>query len=267
MMTIENLNKSENFFLLAGPCVIEGEDMALRIAERVVKMTDRLDIPYVFKGSYRKANRSRLDSFTGIGDEKALKVLKKVRDTFGVHVVTDIHAPEEAAMAAEYVDILQIPAFLCRQTDLLVAAAKTGKIVNIKKGQFLSPGAMRFAADKVVEAGNNQVMLTERGTTFGYQDLLVDYRGIPEMQSFGHPVVLDVTHSLQQPNQTSGVTGGMPALIETVAKAGVAVGVDGLFMETHEDPTVAKSDGANMLKLDLLEGLLEKLVRIRQAIR
>ena len=191
MMTIENLNKSENFFLLAGPCVIEGEDMALRIAERVVKMTDRLDIPYVFKGSYRKANRSRLDSFTGIGDEKALKVLKKVRDTFGVPVVTDIHAPEEAAMAAEYVDILQIPAFLCRQTDLLVAAAKTGKIVNIKKGQFLSPGAMRFAADKVVEAGNNQVMLTERGTTFGYQDLLVDYRGIPEMQSFGHPVVLD----------------------------------------------------------------------------
>ena len=266
-MTIENLNKSENFFLLAGPCVIEGEDMALRIAERVVKMTDRLDIPYVFKGSYRKANRSRLDSFTGIGDEKALKVLKKVRDTFGVPVVTDIHAPEEAAMAAEYVDILQIPAFLCRQTDLLVAAAKTGKIVNIKKGQFLSPGAMRFAADKVVEAGNNQVMLTERGTTFGYQDLLVDYRGIPEMQSFGHPVVLDVTHSLQQPNQTSGVTGGMPALIETVAKAGVAVGVDGLFMETHEDPSVAKSDGANMLKLDLLEDLLVKLVRIRQAIK
>lgn len=266
-MTIENLTKSENFFLLAGPCVIEGEEMALRIAERVVKMTDRLGIPYVFKGSYRKANRSRLDSFTGIGDEKALKVLKKVRDTFDVPVVTDIHVPEEAAMAAEYVDVLQIPAFLCRQTDLLVAAAKTGKIVNIKKGQFLSAGAMRFAADKVVEAGNAQVMLTERGTTFGYQDLLVDYRGIPEMQSFGHPVVLDVTHSLQQPNQTSGVTGGMPALIETVAKAGVAVGVDGLFMETHEDPSVAKSDGANMLKLDLLEGLLERLVRIRQAIR
>ena len=266
-MNIEALKNSENFFLLAGPCVIEGEDMALRIAERVVTMTDRLNIPYVFKGSYRKANRSRLDSFTGIGDEKALKVLQKVRDTFGVPVVTDSHAPEEAAMAAEYVDILQIPAFLCRQTDLLVAAAKTGKIVNIKKGQFLSPGAMRFAADKVVEAGNSQVMLTERGTTFGYQDLLVDYRGIPEMQTFGHPVVLDVTHSLQQPNQTSGVTGGMPALIETVAKAGVAVGVDGLFMETHEDPTVAKSDGANMLKLDLLEGLLEKLVRIRQAIR
>ena len=266
-MTIQELKNSENFFLLAGPCVIEGEDMAMRIAERVVKMTDKLDIPYVFKGSYRKANRSRLDSFTGIGDEKALKVLKKVRDTFGVPVVTDIHGPEEAEMAAEYVDVLQIPAFLCRQTDLLVAAAKTGKIVNIKKGQFLSPGAMRFAADKIVEAGNSQVMLTERGTTFGYQDLLVDYRGIPEMQSFGHPVVLDVTHSLQQPNQTSGVTGGMPALIETVAKAGVAVGVDGLFMETHEDPTVAKSDGANMLKLDLLEDLLVKLVRIRQAIK
>ena len=266
-MTIQELKNSENFFLLAGPCVIEGEDMAMRIAERVVKMTDKLDIPYVFKGSYRKANRSRLDSFTGIGDEKALKVLKKVRDTFGVPVVTDIHGPEEAEMAAEYVDVLQIPAFLCRQTDLLVAAAKTGKIVNIKKGQFLSPGAMRFAADKVVEAGNSQVMLTERGTTFGYQDLLVDYRGIPEMQTFGHPVVLDVTHSLQQPNQTSGVTGGMPALIETVAKAGVAVGVDGLFMETHEDPTAAKSDGANMLKLDLLEDLLVKLVRIRQAIK
>ena len=266
-MTIQELKNSENFFLLAGPCVIEGEDMAMRIAERVVKMTDKLGIPYVFKGSYRKANRSRLDSFTGIGDEKALKVLQKVRDTFNVPVVTDIHGPEEAEMAAEYVDILQIPAFLCRQTDLLVAAAKTGKIVNIKKGQFLSPGAMKFAADKVVEAGNNQVMLTERGTTFGYQDLLVDYRGIPEMQSFGHPVVLDVTHSLQQPNQTSGVTGGMPALIETVAKAGVAVGVDGLFMETHEDPSVAKSDGANMLRLDLLEDLLDTLLRVRAAVR
>ena len=267
MTTIADLQSSSNFFLLAGPCVIEGEEMALRIAERVVKMTDRLKIPYVFKGSYRKANRSRIDSFTGIGDEKALRVLEKVRATFGVPVVTDIHAATEAAMAAEYVDILQIPAFLCRQTDLLVAAAKTGKIVNIKKGQFLSPGAMRFAADKVVEAGNSQVMLTERGTTFGYTDLVVDYRGIPEMQAFGHPVILDVTHSLQQPNQTSGVTGGMPQLIETVAKAGVAVGVDGLFMETHEHPAVAKSDGANMLQLDLLEGLLERLVRIRQAIQ
>ena len=257
IQTIADLKNSENFFLLAGPCVIEGEEMALRIAERIVEITDRLHIPYVFKGSYR----------TGIGDEKALKVLAKVRETFGVPVVTDIHAAEEAAMAAEYVDILQIPAFLCRQTDLLVAAAKTGKSVNIKKGQFLSPGAMRFAADKVVEAGNSQVMLTERGTTFGYQDLIVDYRGIPEMQSFGHPVILDVTHSLQQPNQTSGVTGGMPQLIETVAKAGVAVGVDGLFMETHENPAVAKSDGANMLKLDLLEDLLVKLVRIRQALK
>ncbi|OUO23659.1 3-deoxy-8-phosphooctulonate synthase [Bacteroides sp. An322] len=266
IQTIEDLTRSDNFFLLAGPCVIEGEDMALRIAERVVKITDRLHIPYVFKGSYRKANRSRLDSFTGIGDEKALKVLEKVRKTFGVPVVTDIHAAAEADMAAAYVDVLQIPAFLCRQTDLLVAAARTGKIVNIKKGQFLSPAAMRFAADKVVEAGNSQVMLTERGVTFGYHDLIVDYRGIPEMQSFGHPVILDVTHSLQQPNQASGVTGGMPQLIETIAKAGVAVGVDGLFMETHENPAEAKSDGANMLKLDLLENLLEKLVRIRQSI-
>lgn len=263
---ITDLKKADNFFLLAGPCVIEGEEMALRIAEHIVKVTDRLGIPYVFKGSYRKANRSRLDSFTGIGDEKALKVLEKVRQAFDIPVVTDIHAAQEAEMAAEYVDVLQIPAFLCRQTDLLVAAARTGKIVNIKKGQFLSPEAMRFAAEKVVEAGNDQVMLTERGTTFGYQDLVVDYRGIPEMQSFGYPVILDVTHSLQRPNQTSGVTGGMPQLIETIAKAGVAVGVDGLFMETHQDPSVAKSDGANMLKLDLLEGLLEKLVRIRKSL-
>ena len=258
---------SDNFFLLAGPCVIEGEDMALRIAEKVVDITDRLRIPYVFKGSYRKANRSRLDSFMGIGDEKALKILKKVSDTFNVPTVTDIHSPEEAIMAAEYVDVLQIPAFLCRQTDLLVAAAKTGKIVNIKKGQFLSPMAMQFAADKVVEAGNENVMITERGTTFGYQDLVVDYRGIPQMQTFGFPVILDVTHSLQQPNQSSGVTGGMPQLIETVAKAGIAVGADGLFIETHENPSVAKSDGANMLQLDLLEGLLTRLVRIREAIK
>ncbi len=240
--------------------------MALRIAEKIVKITDKLDIPYVFKGSYRKANRSRLDSFTGIGDEKALKVLEKVRHTFDVPVVTDIHTAGEAEMAAECVDMLQIPAFLCRQTDLLVAAANTGRMVNIKKGQFLSPEAMRFAAEKVVEAGNDQVLLTERGTTFGYQDLVVDFRGIPVMRSFGHPVVLDVTHSLQRPNQTSGVTGGMPQMIETMAKAGVAVGVDGLFMETHEDPSVAKSDGANMLRLDLLEDLLVKLVRIRQSL-
>ena len=253
-------NPAGNFFLLAGPCVIEGEEMAMRIAERVVNITDTLKIPYIFKGSYRKANRSRLDSFMGIGDEKALKILKKVHDTFGVPTVTDIHSADEATMAAEYVDVLQIPAFLCRQTDILIAAAKTGKVVNIKKGQFLSPMAM-------LEAGNKEVMLTERGTTFGYQDLVVDYRGIPEMQTFGFPVILDVTHSLQQPNQTSGVTGGMPQLIETVAKAGIAVGADGLFIETHENPAIAKSDGANMLKLDLLEGLLTKLVRIREAIK
>ncbi len=267
-MNIEYLksSKANNFFLLAGPCVIEGEEMALDIAEKMVKITSRLDIPYVFKGSYRKANRSRIDSFTGIGDEKALKVLKKVRDTFGIPVVTDIHAAEEAAMAAEYVDILQIPAFLCRQSDLLSAAAKTGKVVNIKKGQFLAPDAMKFAAQKVIESGNDQVMLTDRGTTFGYQDLIIDYRGIPKMQETGCPVILDITHSLQQPNTTSGVTGGLPHLIETVAKAGIAVGVDGIFMETHQNPSVAKSDGANMLPLAQVESLLEKLVRIRQAV-
>ena len=267
MFTLDKLTDSDNFFLLAGPCVIEGEDMALRIAEKITEITTRLQIPYVFKGSYRKANRSRLDSFTGIGDEKALKILRKVGETFGVPTVTDIHETHEAAMAAEYVDVLQIPAFLCRQTDLLVAAARTGKVVNIKKGQFLSPGAMQFAAQKVVDAGNRQVMLTERGTTFGYTDLVVDYRGIPQMQAFGFPVVMDVTHSLQQPNQTSGVTGGMPALIETIAKAAIAVGADGLFIETHPEPAVAKSDGANMLQLDLLEGLLTRLTRIREAIK
>lgn len=267
MFTLDKLTNSDNFFLLAGPCVIEGEDMALRIAEKITEITARLQIPYVFKGSYRKANRSRLDSFTGIGDEKALKILRKVGETFGVPTVTDIHETHEAAMAAEYVDVLQIPAFLCRQTDLLVAAARTGKVVNIKKGQFLSPGAMQFAAQKVVDAGNRQVILTERGTTFGYTDLVVDYRSIPQMQAFGFPVVMDVTHSLQQPNQTSGVTGGMPALIETIAKAAIAVGADGLFIETHPEPAVAKSDGANMLQLDLLEGLLTRLVRIREAIK
>ncbi|MDH6314092.1 2-dehydro-3-deoxyphosphooctonate aldolase (KDO 8-P synthase) [Parabacteroides sp. PFB2-10] len=266
MVTIDNF-KSDNFFLMAGPCVIEGEEMALQIAEKILHITEKLSIPYIFKGSYRKANRSRIDSFTGIGDEKALKILRKVHETFGIPTVTDIHENQEAAMAAEYVDVLQIPAFLCRQTDLLIAAAKTGKIVNIKKGQFLSPAAMEFAAQKVVDAGNNNVMITERGTTFGYTDLVVDCRGIPQMQQFGFPVVMDVTHSLQQPNQTSGVTGGLPALIETVAKAAIAVGADGLFIETHPDPTVAKSDGANMLKLDLLEELLVKLVRIREAIR
>ncbi|MCD7932459.1 MAG: 3-deoxy-8-phosphooctulonate synthase [Tannerellaceae bacterium] len=266
MITNNDLSGKKNFFLMAGPCVIEGEEMALEIAEKIKGITDRLDIPFVFKGSYRKANRSRLDSFTGIGDEKALKILKKVSEAFQVPTVTDIHENHEAAMAAEYVDVLQIPAFLCRQTDLLVAAAETGKIVNIKKGQFLSPGSMQFAVQKVVDAGNNNVMITERGTTFGYTDLVVDYRGIPQMQSSGFPVVMDVTHSLQQPNQTTGVTGGLPSLIETVAKAAIAVGADGLFIETHPNPGCAKSDGANMLQLDLLEGLLEKLVRIREAI-
>ncbi|MBP8777558.1 MAG: 3-deoxy-8-phosphooctulonate synthase [Bacteroidaceae bacterium] len=260
-------NKNQNFFLLAGPCVIESEKMALDIAEQITKMTYALGIPYVFKGSYRKANRSRLDSFTGIGDEKALRILAKIRNEFGIPVVTDIHAPEEAVMAAGYVDILQIPAFLCRQTDLLVAAAKTECVVNIKKGQFLSPEAMKFAADKILEAGNDKVMITERGTTFGYQDLIVDYRGIPIMQQFGHPVIMDVTHSLQQPNQPSGVTGGAPELIETIAKAAIAVGTDGLFIETHSNPSEAKSDGANMLPLDQLEELLQKLVRIREAIQ
>ncbi len=267
-MTVEYLKKQgeNNFFLLAGPCLIEGESMALDIAEKIVAVTERLGIPYVFKGSFKKANRSRMDSYTGIGDEKALKILRKVSETFHIPTVTDIHEIEDAVKASEYVDILQIPAFLCRQTDLLIAAAKTGKIVNIKKGQFLSPGAMQFAVQKIADAGNPNVMITERGTTFGYTDLIVDYRGIPEMQTFGYPVVLDVTHSLQQPNQTSGVTGGIPQLIETIAKAGIAVGVDGLFIETHQNPAEAKSDGANMLQLDLLEGLLEKLVRLRQAI-
>lgn len=257
---------STNFFLLAGPCVIEGEDMALRIAERITAITDKLDIPYVFKGSYRKANRSRIDSFSGIGDEKALKILAKVKREFGIPTVTDIHAHDEAAMAAEYVDVLQIPAFLCRQTDLLIAAAKTGKCVNIKKGQFLAASAMEFAVQKVQAAGNSNVMLTDRGNTFGYQDLIVDYRGIPEMQGFGVPVIMDCTHSLQQPNQSSGVTGGKPALIGTIASAAIAVGADGLFIETHPEPSKALSDGANMLSLDLLEDLLQKLVRIREAI-
>jgi len=263
----QQLTNTDSFFLLAGPCVIENESMALDIAEKIAGITEKLNIPYVFKGSFKKANRSRVDSFTGIGDEKALKILRKVSETFQIPVVTDIHETHDAAKAAEYVDVLQIPAFLCRQTDLLIAAAQTGKIVNIKKGQFLSPSAMRFAAQKVVDAGNNQILLTERGTTFGYTDLVVDYRGIPEMQTFGYPVVMDATHSLQQPNQSSGVTGGMPQLIETIAKAAVAVGVDGLFIETHPNPSQALSDGANMLPLDLLEPLLEKLLRIRNAAR
>lgn len=251
---------------MAGPCVIEGEEMAFQIAEHIVALSDKYKIPYIFKGSYRKANRSKIDSFTGIGDDKALNVLKKIGDTFDIPVVTDIHAPEEAALAAEYVDILQIPAFLCRQTDLLVAAAKTGKAINIKKGQFLSPAAMSFAAQKVRNCGNNNVLLTERGTSFGYQDLIVDYRGIPIMKKIGCPVILDATHSLQQPNQESGVTGGDPSMIETIAKAGIAVGADGLFIETHFNPSIAKSDGANMLPLDRLDGLLNRLVRIREVL-
>lgn len=265
-MTITDLTNTKHFFLMAGPCIIEGETMALQIAEHIAEMTQRLQIPYIFKGSYRKANRSRIDSFTGIGDEKALKILRKVSETFHIPTVTDIHETTEATMAAEYVDVLQIPAFLCRQTDLLAAAAETRKIVNIKKGQFLSPDAMQFACQKVVDAGNPNVMITERGTTFGYTDLVVDYRGIPQMKRFGFPVIMDVTHSLQQPNQTTGVTGGLPELIETIAKAAIAVGADGLFIETHPEPHNAKSDGANMLRLDFLEDLLVKLLRIREAI-
>lgn len=257
---------SGNFFLMAGPCAIESEKMAMEIAEQVVAISEKLKIPYIFKGSYRKANRSRLDSFTGIGDEKALKILKKVRETFHIPVVTDIHTATEASLAADYVDVLQIPAFLCRQTDILVAAAETGKAVNIKKGQFLSAEAMQFAVNKVRESGNNKVLLTERGTTFGYQDLLVDYRGIPVMKKMNVPVILDITHSLQQPNQASGVTGGKPELIGTIARAGIAVGADGIFIETHPNPAEAKSDGANMLKLDLLEALLTKLVLLKQTI-
>lgn len=268
MKILSEITDRDMFFLLAGPCVIEGEEMALHIAEHISELTDKLGIPYVFKGSFKKANRSRLDSFTGIGDEKALKVLAKVKKDFQIPVVTDVHSVEDVVLAAEYVDILQIPAFLCRQTDLLVAAAQTGRMVNIKKGQFLSPEAMRFAVDKIRESGNDNVMVTERGTTFGYQDLVVDYRGIRIMQEHCKcPVIVDATHSLQQPNQSCGVTGGQPQLIETIAKAGIAVGADGLFIETHPDPKVAKSDGANMLPLDLLEGLLKKLVRVREAVQ
>lgn len=257
---------SGNFFLLAGPCVVEGDVMTRKIAERVVSLCDRLRIPLIFKASYRKANRTRVDSFTGIGDEAALEILARIRSEFSVPVVTDIHESDEAALAAQYVDVLQIPAFLCRQTDLLVAAAKTGKVVNVKKGQFLAPESMKFAVDKIRAAENDNVMLTERGSMFGYQDLVIDYRGIPVMQQNKVPVILDITHSLQQPNQSSGVTGGRPELIGLVAKAGIAVGVDGLFVETHPDPANAKSDGANMLHLDRLEELLVRLLAIRAAI-
>lgn len=256
-----------NFFLLAGPCVIEGEEMALDIAAKVKAVTDRLGIPYVFKGSYRKANRSRLDSFTGIGDLEALAILKKVRDTVGVPVVTDIHTADEARLAAEFVDMLQIPAFLCRQTDLLVAAAKTGKMVNIKKGQFLAPESMAFACDKVRSEGNSRIAVTERGSFFGYGDLVVDMRGIPVMKkSCGCPVIMDITHSLQQPNSASGVTGGKPELISTIAKSAIAAGADGIFMETHQNPAVAKSDGANMLPLAQVDALLEDLTVLREAV-
>ena len=258
--------RTDRFFLLAGPCVIEDERSPLFIAETLKNICQKLDIPLVFKGSYRKANRSRLDSFTGIGDEKALKVLQRIGKEFELPVVTDIHAAEEATMAAEYVDILQIPAFLCRQTDLLVAAAKTGKTINIKKGQFLSGEAMGFAVEKVRQSDNDKVMLTERGSMFGYQDLVVDYRNIAAMQKFDVPVILDITHSLQQPNQSSGVTGGQPELISLIAKAGIAAGADGIFMEVHPEPKKAKSDGANMLRLDLAGSLLRQLVRIKEAV-
>jgi 2-dehydro-3-deoxyphosphooctonate aldolase (KDO 8-P synthase) len=256
----------KNFFLIAGPCVVESEDLIMEVAEKVFGICKRLEIPYTFKASYRKANRTSSNSFTGIGDEKAMQLLKKVKEKFSVPVTTDIHTAEEAAIAAQYADILQIPAFLCRQTDLLIAAAKTGRIVNVKKGQFISGEAMRFASDKIINAGNDKVILTERGNSFGYTDLIVDYRNIPIMKNHGVPVVMDCTHSLQQPNQSTGVTGGNPQMIETIAKAAVATGVDGLFIETHPDPSCALSDGANMLKLDLLEELLEKLIIVRRAI-
>jgi len=268
MVDIPGLQYSEsgNFLLLAGPCVVESEKITFQIADEIKKVSDKLKIPFVFKASYRKANRSKLDSFAGIGDQEALQILRKIKNTFHIPVVTDIHSPEEALLAAEYVDILQIPAFLCRQTDLLLAAGNTGKVVNIKKGQFLSGASMKFAIDKVLSTGNNKIFLTERGSMFGYNDLIVDYRNIPEMQQTGFPVIVDVTHSLQQPNQSSGVTGGNPEMIETIAKAAIAVGVDGIFLETHPNPAEAKSDGANMLNLALLEPLIEKLAALRQAV-
>lgn len=265
-MNYSELNRKDQFFLIAGPCAVEGEDICMRIAEKIVRITDKYQIPYVFKGSYRKANRSRIDSFTGIGDEKALRIFEKVKSEFGVPVTTDIHTDEEASWAADVVDILQIPAFLCRQTNLIVAAATTNKIVNIKKGQFMSPESMQFASKKVYDSGNDQVLITERGTSFGYSDLIVDFRGLPTMQSVCEaPVIMDCTHSLQQPNQGSGVTGGRPDMIETVVKAAIAVGANGLFIETHPDPENAKSDGANMLQIDLLEDILIKAKRIKEA--
>jgi 2-dehydro-3-deoxyphosphooctonate aldolase (KDO 8-P synthase) len=258
--------QSGNFFLIAGPCVIENREICFDIARKVIDITDKLNIPYIFKASYKKANRSRIDSFSGIGDKAGLEVLRDIRKELKIPVLTDIHSAEEAYFASQYADVLQIPAFLCRQTDLLVAAAKTGKVVNIKKGQFLAPESMKFAVDKVIQSGNKNIMITDRGTMFGYQDLIVDFRGIPEMKKFGFPVILDITHSLQQPNQNSGVTGGRPDMIETLARAAVAVGVDGLFLETHPEPMLAKSDGANMLRLDLLEAMLARLVKLRKTI-
>jgi 2-dehydro-3-deoxyphosphooctonate aldolase (KDO 8-P synthase) len=258
--------QSGNFFLIAGPCVIENREICFEIARKVIEITDKLNIPYIFKASYKKANRSKIDSFSGIGDKAGLELLRDIRKELKIPVLTDIHSAEEAYFASQYVDVLQIPAFLCRQTDLLVAAAKTGKVVNIKKGQFLAPESMKFAVDKVVHSGNSQVMITDRGTMFGYQDLIVDFRGIPEMKKFGFPVIMDITHSLQQPNLNTGVTGGRPDMIETLAKAAVAVGVDGLFLETHPEPMLAKSDGANMLRLNLLEAMLGRLVKIRKTI-
>ena len=256
---------NDNFFLLCGPCAIENEEMALRIAERVVSITDNLKIPYIFKGSFKKANRSRIDSFSGIGNEKALKILRKVSETFNIPTTTDIHEVSDAEMAAEFVEVLQIPAFLVRQTDLVVAAAKTGKVVNLKKGQFMSPASMEHAVQKVIDSGSNKVWVTERGTMFGYHDLVVDFRGIPEIRQFA-PTILDVTHSLQQPNQNNGVTGGRPEMIETICRAGIVNNIDGLFIETHFDPSNAKSDGANMLHLDNLKSLLENLVAIRKVV-
>ncbi len=257
---------SNRFFVMAGPCAIEGRDMAFTIAEHLVKVSEQLQLPLIFKGSYRKANRSRIDSFTGIGDEAALEILAEVGAHFNIPTVTDIHESQEAAMAAAYVDVLQIPAFLFRQTDLLVAAAQTGKWVNIKKGQFAGSDAMKHAQQKCIDSGNDRVILTDRGNMFGYGDMVVDFRNIPEMQKFGAPVVMDITHSLQQPNQSSGVTGGKPELIETIAKAAVAVGCDGLFIETHPNPAVAKSDGANMLPMNQFAGLMQKLIRVRESI-